>query len=237
MTVIIVLLPYAFYYYEDSKLGEFSVESFELGASGDNASASDIVELMRTGNVIWINDDISSDDELSDVSGIYDMIEKALNGLYKGYLGENEYIKNAIDTFLNDGGDAYSDSRILLIESATASGSVDGKPVSVPLLYIEFSGSGYECAEVLINRKTEQIYEFSISGSEKPLYPDENYDSDDIYNFANARLSEYWQCYNNVRGADVIDEYNFAFYLFDLPYTYLRYNTAESEYGEAIYSS
>lgn len=219
-------------------LGEFSVESFEIEAPSGNASASDLVELMRTGNVIWINDDISSDSELSDASGIFDLVNKALSKLSGDYIGDNEYIKNAIDTFLNDRGAEYSYAQIAHMESVTVSGSVLGKPVSAPLLFVEFSGSGYNYADILINRKTEQIYEFSIEGVEKPLYTSENYYQDMIDDKINSVLSEslcdYWQCYNDVRGADVVDENNFAFYLFDLPYKHLRYKTAESEYDAAI---
>ncbi len=230
VTCAVVFLPYLYYYAQDNKVSKtYAVEKFSLEKLNNDTSYNNLQSLLLSRNTIWVNNEESFSDELLNKTVTDSLIE------LKKSFSENEYASNIIDVFLHD-----SYIKPAHYESVIVSGAVNSIPVSASLLYVEYYGSNFSQMTILIDQKTNKIYQYDIFGFENQfdiaqnnaLSSSDEYDT--IFSNIQYNLYEYLNFNQTIHPSITIDYNSFYFYIFNYDYYTLRYDEIVSEYDENI---
>lgn len=186
ITATVLLLPSLYYKASDqNSKNQISVEAFSINAPKSNLTANNMYDLINSDSAVWIKNTSSTSADILTESAL-----SAVNSLKPFFEANGEEVF-AFNTFSND-----DNIKLTSFMSATVSGSVDEIPMSSTLYSIDFSGTDFYNATIVIDITTNIIYEFQIYYSnvinEIEDYGSQDYSIDEYVANGYISLAKYW---------------------------------------------
>lgn len=230
ITCAVIFLPYLYYSSTDKRDADnYVTETYSLESKSDKITSEELIKLLSSDEAIWLTSDTYSmyyddnklfNDLLDELDSAQPMLKSAFNN--------NKLAKAAIDEFYK----AASQTPANMVEEVTVNGEINGSPVSVTMLYVEYAdfneNSGLGRFSMLMDKNTKIVYEFNCL-PKKTLVQDDFLAQQDLYeNFeldmieqTYSDLRTYWNI-NSEHKYNIVSTFD-CFYFNIMPLTFTQY--------------